>query len=246
MRRCRTNTTVATAAARRYHQPCGANTSTRGSAVANARITPPSAAPRKSAPGRSAASAASHQPRRSTSGRLAVRHRTRNSRAATTASSPSGVAQRPEPHIGTNSCPQVTSVTSCVGSTTSTPAAAAPTSRQATPAQSIVLQPLRVSRPTGSSPTRIRRTATARATPTTRLTAKITRQSEKARISAPYNGRSRCRAPARPRRRRGGRPGDRPDRGRPRARGWPGPGRRRRRPGGTARSPGSAGRTPRW
>ena len=83
-RTCHAKAAAATAAPRRYHRPRGENTSTLGSAVAKARITPPSATASSSAPTRSASTSTRPQPRRSRSGRGANQHHASSRTSATT------------------------------------------------------------------------------------------------------------------------------------------------------------------
>ena len=108
-RRWSTRTAAATAAPRRYQRPWSEKTWTLGSAVAKARITPPSATASSAEPTRSASRAARPQLRRSTSGRAAVTQRTRSSANAASATSPTGVSHRLLPATGMNSWPQVRS-----------------------------------------------------------------------------------------------------------------------------------------
>ena len=121
--------------------------------------------------------------RSSTGRRKAARPRTRRDRAG----SPTGRA--PTRH---EQLPQVTSLTSAAGSTTTRPAAAT-----AITARRDQADPVEVGLPGGgrdrrrpalSAARRPRGSQPARTRPTTRLTAKITRQSETARITAPYSG----------------------------------------------------------
>ncbi len=197
-RRWTTNATAATAEPRRYQSPRSEKTWIFGSAVANARITPARAAARNSDPTRSASRVVRAHPGRSTSGRAAVAQRTTRSSAATIARLPTGVSQRPSPTYGMNSCPQVRSRNSSAGWIIVKAPAPRLTTSRSTPIgsggrlrvdRSIGRKlPVSCSNPCGWGPNRNTRIATARTRPTTRLIAKITRQSAKASTTAPKSG----------------------------------------------------------
>ena len=96
----------------RYQGPAGLNTCTSGSAVAKARMIPPSATDSSPAPTRSAWRAEAHQLRRSTSGRLAVSSRASSRSASSTVTTPIGESQIEPPDVnGTNGPPSSTEVT---------------------------------------------------------------------------------------------------------------------------------------
>ena len=108
-RRCSAKAAAATAAPRRYQRPRGEKTWILGSAVANARMTPPRASASSRAPTRSASTAAcgpaAEVEQRPARGQLHTTSRT----SAAIATRPIGVSQRPSPANGMNSWPQVRS-----------------------------------------------------------------------------------------------------------------------------------------